>query len=119
MYKIVHTTNVAMIPRGKSRCGFLHSSAAVETESNPMYVKNTSDPPVKIPGQPFGAYGCQFAGLMNRDANPTNTRIATIFSSTMILFVSADSLIPRTRITVSSITIMNAGQLNPKCHPGP
>src|SRR5215472_4585301 len=70
MYKAVHTTSVAMIPRGKSRCGFLHSSAAVETESNPMYVKNTMDPPVRIPGHPFGANGCQCDGLMNRDATP-------------------------------------------------
>ena len=46
---------VAIIPIGKSRCGFLHSSAAVETESKPMYVKNTIEPPVRIPGQPFGA----------------------------------------------------------------
>ena len=36
----------------------------------------------------------------------------------MMLFAFADSRIPRTRITVSSITIMNAGQLNPKCQPG-
>ncbi len=41
-----------------------------------------------------------------------------IFSSTITLFVSADSRIPRTSTTVSSITMMNAGQLNPKCQPG-
>ena len=48
----------------------------------------------------------------------TNARIATIFSSTMALFASADSRIPRTSTTVISITIRNAGMLKPKCHPG-
>ena len=36
MYSTVQTTNVAMMPIGRSRCGFLASSAAVETESKPM-----------------------------------------------------------------------------------
>ncbi len=36
IYKRVLTTSVAMMPIGTSRCGFLHSSAAVETESKPM-----------------------------------------------------------------------------------
>ncbi len=48
----------------------------------------------------------------------TNTMIAMIFSATMMLFAFADSRIPRTSKIVSSITIMNAGQLNPKCQPG-
>ncbi len=44
--------------------------------------------------------------------------IAMIFSATITVFASADSRIPRTSSTVSSITMMNAGQLNPKCQPG-
>ena len=36
MYSSVHTISVAMMPMGRSRCGFLASSAAVETESNPI-----------------------------------------------------------------------------------
>jgi len=55
---IVHTTRLAMIPIGMSRCGFLHSSAAVETASNPMYAKKMSAAPVPMPVQPFGANGC-------------------------------------------------------------
>src|SRR3954471_14592086 len=62
IYNVVHTTNVAMMPIGKSRCGFLASSAEVETESKPINVKKMIDPPVRIPGQPFGENGCQFAG---------------------------------------------------------
>ena len=49
----------------------------------------------------------------------TNTRMATIFRNTMMLLVRADSLMPRTRITVSSMTMMKAGQLKPKCQPAP
>src|SRR5215468_9255259 len=107
-----------MIPRGKSRCGLLHSSAAVETESKPMYVKNTMEPPVRMPGQPLGEKGCQLEGWMKRDAKVMKARMATILISTMMLLVLADSRMPRTRITVSSITMMNAGQLKPKCQPG-
>ena len=35
-YRRVQATSVARMPKGKSRCGRLHSSAAVETESKPM-----------------------------------------------------------------------------------
>src|SRR5258708_37457971 len=55
---------------------------------------------------------------MNLAPKPTNTRMATILRRTITLLVSADSRIPRTRITVSSMTIKNAGQLKPKCQPG-
>ena len=36
LYSSVQTTSVARMPNGTSRCGLLHSSAAVETESNPI-----------------------------------------------------------------------------------
>ena len=48
----------------------------------------------------------------------TNARMAEIFSSTMMLLVSADSRMPRTSTIVSSITMRNAGMLKPKCQPG-
>ena len=35
-YSSVQITSVAMIPKGMSRCGLRASSAAVETESNPI-----------------------------------------------------------------------------------
>src|SRR5579859_2679965 len=108
-----------MMPRGKSRWGLLHSSAAVETESKPIYVKKTMEPPVRMPGQPFGEKGCQLDVWMKRDAKVTKARIAMILISTMMLLVSADSRMPRTRITVSNITMMKAGQLKPKLQPGP
>ena len=47
------------MPTGKSFCGFLHSSAAVARASNPIYAKNITKAPVKIPSNPFGANGVQ------------------------------------------------------------
>ena len=41
----------------------------------------------------------------------TNARMAAIFSSTMMLLVSADSRMPRTSTTVSIITMRNAGNV--------
>ena len=49
--------SVAMMPMGRSRRGLRVSSAAVETESKPMYVKKMMAPPVSTPGQPLGAKG--------------------------------------------------------------
>jgi hypothetical protein len=46
------------------------------------------------------------------------SKMAAILSSTMTLLVSADSRMPRTRITVRIITMRKAGKLNPKCQPG-
>src|SRR5450631_50348 len=48
-YKVVQIASEPRMPRGMSRCGFLVSSAAVATMSNPMNAKNTSAAPVKIP----------------------------------------------------------------------
>ena len=45
------------MPRGKSRCGFLASSAKVLTASNPMYVKNKADTPDITPLNPLGING--------------------------------------------------------------
>ena len=39
-YKMVQIPSEAIMPMGKSRCGFLASCAVVETASKPMYAKN-------------------------------------------------------------------------------
>jgi hypothetical protein len=49
-----------IMPRGKSRCGFLHSSAVVEIASKPIYAKNTAETPFKIPLTPLGANGSNY-----------------------------------------------------------
>ena len=59
----VHTIRLAMIPIGMSRCGFLASSAAVDTASKPMYAKKMMAAALEIPANPFGANGCQFCGF--------------------------------------------------------
>ncbi len=40
------------MPRGRSRCGFFVSSAAVATMSKPMKAKKTRAAPVKMPATP-------------------------------------------------------------------
>ena len=45
------------MPRGRSRCGFFVSSAAVATMSKPMKAKKTRAAPVKMPATPKVA-GC-------------------------------------------------------------
>ena len=46
-----------MIPIGRSRDGFLTSSAAVATESKPMKEKKTIEAPAKTPETPKGENG--------------------------------------------------------------
>src|SRR5579885_2824143 len=123
-YSSVQITSDAMIPNGRSRCGRRHSSAAVETESNPIYVKKTIAPPVTIPPNPEGANGVQFAGLTSMPPTTRNVRIAPILIATITLLASADSRTPRTRSSVSRNTIRNPGRLKyapvqcPEAHTG-
>src|SRR5579885_2465352 len=70
------------------------------------------DAPVSTPGNPLGAKGCQFAELIARAAPKQNSRIATILMITMVVFASALSLTPRTRIQVTPSVISRAGTLN-------
>ena len=68
-------------------------------------------PPVSTPCQPFGMNGCQFIGLMYLDANTMKRKMATSLMATMMLFAPADSRIPKTSKTVSSMTISNPTRL--------
>src|SRR5580700_6159583 len=69
------------------------------------------DAPVRIPGKPCGAKGCQLALLMARAEPKQNRRIAPILISTMVVLASALSLTPRTSTTVTSSVISSAGIL--------
>ena len=51
------------MPLGKSRCGFLHSSAVVEMASKPIYAKKTAETPFITPENLFGKKGTQFSGF--------------------------------------------------------
>src|ERR1043166_4363529 len=69
-----------------------------------------------IPLKPFGAKppsagAFQLCGLMRNAPTAMKKRMIPIFSSTIALLVSADSLMPITRITVITATERNAGRL--------
>jgi hypothetical protein len=51
-YSNVQMIRLAIIPIGRSRCGFLVSSAVVETASNPMKAKKTMAAPLMTPPKP-------------------------------------------------------------------
>ena len=53
-----------MMPMGRSRAGFLVSSATVETASNPMKAKKTTAAPVNVPVHPIGWNGFQFSAIV-------------------------------------------------------
>src|ERR1044071_4335742 len=101
----------AMIPKGISFCGFFASSAAVETESKPIYVKKMIAPPEITPANPEGANGCQFVRFTSMPPTTRNVTMAPIFTSTMTLLAPADSRMPHTNRTVRIKTIRKAGTL--------
>src|SRR5215472_884963 len=111
IYKIVQTISDAMIPNGMSFCGLRASSAAVETESKPMYVKKIIAPPARTPANPEGANGCKLTGFINIPPTIRKVMMAPIFTRTITLLASADSRIPQTSKTVSTNMIRNAGTL--------
>jgi len=51
-YSVVQMARELKMPIGRSRCGFLVSSAAVATMSKPMKAKNTSAAALKMPLTP-------------------------------------------------------------------
>src|ERR1700722_13592442 len=111
IYSTVQTISEAMMPKGKSRCGFFASSAAVETESNPMYVKKKKAPPVTTPLNPDGGDGFPVLVCISDPPTTRKIRIAPILMATITLLASADSRIPRTNKTVRMKMMRNAGKL--------
>src|SRR2546426_7333208 len=74
-------------------------------------------PPVSTPCQRLGMKGFQFAVFTYLTAKDTKTTMATNLIATIRLLASADSRMPITSNTVSSITIVKPGRL--KCHAHP
>ena len=99
------------IPRGMSRPGFSHSSAAVEIASKPMYAKKMREAPVQTPWRPPGKNGCQFAGFTH--IAPTTMKNSSVrsFRTTITLLNRADSLTPMTRIHVIAAVMTTARRL--------
>src|SRR5450432_1028296 len=107
------------MPKGRSRWGFLVSWAAVETASNPIYAKNTRAAPRMIPEKPKwpwlrsgGMNGCQLAVWMYGAQKTMNINTTASLIMTMTALKRADSLIPRTNITVITSVISMAGMLS-------
>ena len=85
----MQVTRLAIIPMGKSRRGFLVSSAVVETASNPMKAKKTIAAPLMTPPNPLGMNGCQLVGLtMNEPKAMTKTTTATLIMTMVVLAVA-------------------------------
>src|SRR5215831_1226853 len=121
MYRSVQMSSEAMMPIGRSRCGFFASCAAVDTASNPMYAKKTTPAPVVTPPQPNaprtpgvagGMKGCQFAGTTACAAAAMKRMTTATLISTMMSLTDADSLMPITSSVVTIATTMTAGRLN-------
>ena len=60
IYSTVLIRRLPMIPTGRSRWGFLHSSALVVTASNPIYAKNTTPAPASTP---VSSYQLQYSAV--------------------------------------------------------
>src|SRR5262245_45373718 len=120
MYRTVQMSSEAMMPIGRSRCGFFASCAAVDTASNPMYAKKTTPAPVVTPPQPNaprtpgvagGMKGCQFAGTTACAAATMKRMTTATLISTMMSLTLADSLMPITSSVVTTATTITAGRL--------
>src|ERR1700679_1574833 len=121
IYSTVHTTSDAMIPIGKSRCGFFASCAVVLTASNPMYAKNMYADAALIPAKPIGANVPQSVPQFEvctyfEPSAITNSTTLTLIK-TMPALNRALSWIPTTKIAVMVRAMQKAGKLNPTSTP--
>ena len=85
---------LAIIPIGKSRCGFFVSSAVVETASKPMKAKNTIAAPLITPEKPFGRNGIQFGGCTRKAPNAMKKTTTATLIITITVFARALSRMP-------------------------
>ena len=100
-----------IIPMGRSRDGFLHSSADVATASKPMYEKNTIDAPLNTPRIPKGVKGERLSGLACGAAVTTKATIAAKATRISAKFNLALCLVPRMSTAQSKRMIMMDGRL--------
>ena len=100
-----------MIPIGKSRDGFLHSSADVATASKPMYEKNTIAAPLMTPLVPNGKNGFRLAMSACGVAIATKAIIADNVTTTRMALSLALCFVPRMRTKQSRRMMMIDGKL--------
>ena len=99
------------MPIGMSRPGLRHSSAAVETASNPMKAKKIRLAPIQTPVNPFGMNGDQFEGFTYIAPTTMKKTRMRSFSTTITLLNRADSFTPMTSIHVTKATTPPASRL--------
>ena len=110
MYKSVVSVSAAIMPIGMSRPGLRASSAAVESESNPRYEKNSTAVPADTPDQPYGKNGVQFCGLICGPAKSRKRKIVPNLTKTSTRLAPALSRMPRSRKNKTTPTINMAGK---------
>jgi len=100
-----------MIALGIVRCGSLTSSPAVETASSPMNEKKIPPVATQMPLTPKGAKSARL--LVFQPVTPTTTKSISTLSliTTITAFALADSLAPRMRSNMHSMTSTIAGTL--------
>ena len=111
MYKHMQMNTERIMPIGKSRSGFLHSSADVATASKPMYEKKTMAVPLSIPWTPKGAKGSKLVMSTCGVAIQTKAIIAANVTKTRIVFSLALCFVPLIRTKASNKIMMTAGRL--------
>src|ERR1700716_1609852 len=102
---------LAMILIGISRCGFLLSSAVVETASKPINAKKTMAAPLMTPAKPFGTNGCQFVGFTTNAPKAIKKTTTATLMITIIVFAAALSRVLLMSNAVIAVAISSAGML--------
>src|SRR5690606_23494333 len=109
-YNSVHITRHIIIALGRSRCGFLHSSAVVDIELNPKKAKNTAATEPITPEILYGINDVQFSGLTNNTPPAVTAQATPTFIATIILLARCDSLIPTYTDHVTNTVTKPAGR---------
>ena len=120
MKSTVQMPSDSRIPIGMSRAGFFASCAAVDTASNPMYAKNITPAPRRMPLHPNspklpvlgGMNGVRCSGRMYAAPATMKTTSTDALMTTSTVFVLADSRIPRTSRPVTTRTMAAAGRFS-------
>ena len=104
-------SNARTIARGIVFVGFLTSSPAVDTASNPMNEKKMPPVAAHTPWAPKGAKSARLLEFQPWSPITMNMIRTAILTSTMMAFAVADSLAPRTNSSTHNPTSTMAGRL--------
>src|SRR5690606_37459273 len=93
-YRTAQNNRHHIIALGRSRCGFLHSSAVVDMQPKPIKAKNTAATPLKTASIPLGEKGVQVSGHTTKTPPKLTNKATPMLLSTTTLHPVRDSLIP-------------------------